>query len=215
MAIGRGMSTDLGVRVPPSARPPPLHRPCELRAARPRFRLRNALLGGKNADCPESISLRSPQHIFLSNTVLFRLKSFISVCSANSVGSKVPRHGVSRWGDSRVRVRSWRLEEPGPAPGNAGVRAGPGRGAPGGPGPPDSAGARSPETRADGLPLRVRPSRRPGSGGIAAHDRVILSDHDLAVIRRAVARARQDGKETRAPLTRRWYSACTTTSITW
>ena len=69
----------------------------------------------------------------------------------------------------------------------------PGRGAPGGPGTPDSTGARSPETGADGLPFRVRPPRRPESSGIAAHDRVILSDHDLAVIRKAVARARQDG----------------------
>ena len=32
---------------------------------------------------------------------------------------------------------------------------------------------------------------------MAARDRVILSDHDLAVIRRAVARARQDGKDDR------------------
>ena len=73
------------------------------------------------------------------------------------------------------------------------MRARPGRGAPGGPGTPDSTGARSPETGADGLPFRVRPPRRPESSGIAAHDRVILSDHDLAVIRKAVARARQDG----------------------
>jgi len=69
----------------------------------------------------------------------------------------------------------------------------PGRGAPGGPGTPDSSGARSPETGADGLPFRVRPPRRPESSGIAARDRVILSDDDLAVIRKAVARARQDG----------------------
>ena len=75
------------------------------------------------------------------------------------------------------------------------MRAGPGRGAPGGPGTPDSTGARSPETGADGLPFRVRPPRRPESGDIAARDRVILSDHDLAVIRKAVARARQDGKD--------------------
>jgi hypothetical protein len=77
------------------------------------------------------------------------------------------------------------------------MRAGPGRGAPGGPGTQDSTGARSARTGADGLPLRVRPSRRPGSGDIAAHDRVILSDHDLAVISRVVARARQDGKDGR------------------
>jgi hypothetical protein len=73
------------------------------------------------------------------------------------------------------------------------MRARPGRGAPGDPGTPDSTGARSPETGADGLPFRVRPPRRPESSDIAAHDRVILSDHDLAVIRKAVARARQDG----------------------
>jgi hypothetical protein len=45
----------------------------------------------------------------------------------------------------------------------------------------------------DGLPFRVRPRGRPESRGIAARDRVILSDHDLAVIRKVVARARQDG----------------------
>ena len=73
------------------------------------------------------------------------------------------------------------------------MRARPERGAPGGPGTPDSTGAPSPETGADGLPFRVRPPR-PESGGIAAHDRVILSDQDLAVIGRAVARTRQDGK---------------------
>jgi hypothetical protein len=94
-----------------------------------------------------------------------------------------------------MRAHSWRLEEPGPVPGNAGMRGGPGRGAPGGPGTPDSTGARSPETGADGLPFRVRPPPRPESGDIAARDRVILSDHDLAVIREAVARARQDGKD--------------------
>ena len=77
------------------------------------------------------------------------------------------------------------------------MRARPGRGAPGGPGTPDSTGARSPETGADGLPFRVRPPGRPESSGIAAHDRVILSDHDLAVIRKAVALARQDGKDDR------------------
>ena len=75
------------------------------------------------------------------------------------------------------------------------MRARPGRGAPGGPGTPDSTGAHSPETGADGLPFRVRPPRRPESSDIAAHDRVILSDHDLAVIRKAVALARQDGKD--------------------
>jgi hypothetical protein len=68
-----------------------------------------------------------------------------------------------------------------------------GRDAPGGPGTPDSTGARSPETGADGLPFRVRPPR-PQSGDIAARDRVMLSDHDLAVISMAVAIARQDAK---------------------
>ena len=76
-------------------------------------------------------------------------------------------------------------------PGNAGMPAGPGRG----PGTPDSTGARSPEAGADGLPFRVRPPRRPEPGDIAARDRVILSDHDLAVIGKAVARARQDGQD--------------------
>jgi hypothetical protein len=47
----------------------------------------------------------------------------------------------------------------------------------------------------DGLPLRARPPRRPDSGDIAARDRVILSDYDLAVMRKAVARARQDSKD--------------------
>ena len=77
------------------------------------------------------------------------------------------------------------------------MRAGPGRGAPGGPGTPDSTGARSPETGTDGLPFRVRPPRRPGASGTVAPNRVILSDHDLAVIKRAVARARQDGQDDR------------------
>jgi hypothetical protein len=96
-----------------------------------------------------------------------------------------------------VRPHSWRLEQPEPVPGNAGTRAGPGHSAPGGPGTPDSSGARSPETGTDGLPFRVRPPRRPESRDITAPDRVILSDHDLAVIRRAVARARQEGKDGR------------------
>ena len=78
------------------------------------------------------------------------------------------------------------------------MRVGPGRG----PGTPDSTGARSPETGArspgagaDGLPFRARPPRRPEPGDIAARDKVILSDHDLAVIRKAVARTRQDGQD--------------------
>ena len=76
------------------------------------------------------------------------------------------------------------------------MRARPGRGAPGGPGTPDGAGARSPETGAGGLPRRVRPPR-PESSDIAARDRVILSDHDLAVLRKAVAIARQDAEDDR------------------
>src|SRR5947209_272197 len=94
-----------------------------------------------------------------------------------------------------MRVHSWGLEEPGPVPGNAGMRVGQGRGLPGGPGTPDSTGARSPETGADGLPFRVRTPRRPESGDIAARDRAILSDHDLAVIKKAVEQARQDGQD--------------------
>jgi hypothetical protein len=72
-----------------------------------------------------------------------------------------------------------------------------GRTAPGGPGTPDSTGARSPEAGADALPFRVRSSRRPESSDIAARDAVILSDRDLAVIQKAVALARQDGKDDR------------------
>jgi hypothetical protein len=84
------------------------------------------------------------------------------------------------------------------------MRVGPGRG----PGTPDSTGAhspeasdstgaRSPEAGADGLPFRVRPPRRPEPGDIAARDRdrAILSDQDLAVMKKAVARARQDSQD--------------------
>jgi len=71
------------------------------------------------------------------------------------------------------------------------MRAGPGRG----PGTPDSTGARSPGAGADGLPFRVRSPRCPEPGDIAARDRVILSDHDLAVIRKAVARTHQDDQD--------------------
>ena len=74
------------------------------------------------------------------------------------------------------------------------MRARPGNGAPGGARTPDSTGARSPETGAGGLPFRVRPPR-PESSDIVAHDTVILSDHDLAVIRKAIAQARQDDKD--------------------
>ena len=98
-----------------------------------------------------------------------------------------------------MRPHSWRPEQPGPVPGDVGLRAGAGRGAPGGPGTPESTDASSPETGADRLPFRVRTPRRPGSGasGIAARGRVILSDRDLAVIAKAVARARQEGENDR------------------
>src|SRR5262249_51423732 len=135
---------------------------------------------------------------FLSSIVLFRLKFLTSVCSAISLGSKV--HITALSGNpvgAGVRPRSWRPEQPGPGPGNVGVRAGAGRGARGGPGTPDSTDASSPETGADGLPVWARPPRRPGPSDIAAHDRVILSDEDLAAIARAVARAREDGKNDR------------------
>jgi hypothetical protein len=77
------------------------------------------------------------------------------------------------------------------------MRARPRRDAPSGPGTPDSTGARSPETRADSLPVRIRPPRHPKSSDMAAHNRVILSDHDLAVIAKALELARQDGKDDR------------------
>jgi len=69
-----------------------------------------------------------------------------------------------------------------------------GRGAPGGPGTPDSTAVRSPETGSHGLPLRVRPPR-PEPSDIGPRDGVILSGHDLAVIRKAIAIARQDAKD--------------------
>jgi hypothetical protein len=77
------------------------------------------------------------------------------------------------------------------------MRARPGRGAPGGPRPPDATGASPPETAADGLPFRIRPPSQPGNSGIAAHEGVILSDHDLAVVAKAVARTRQGGMDDR------------------
>src|SRR5258708_39981921 len=122
----------------------------------------------------------------------------MAVCSAIDWGSKGPRHSATRrpGGGSRVRPHSWQVEQPGPVPGNAGMRARPGRGAPGGPGTPDSTGARSPETGAAGLPHLVRPPR-PESSDIAARDRVILSDHYLAVISKAVVIARQDPQDER------------------
>jgi hypothetical protein len=69
------------------------------------------------------------------------------------------------------------------------------RGASSGSGTPDTNAPRPPGTEADSLPSRVRPPRGSGSSGTAAHGSVILSDHDLAVMKRAVARARLDGKE--------------------
>jgi hypothetical protein len=96
-----------------------------------------------------------------------------------------------------VRPHSRRVEQSGPVPWNAGLRAQDGRGAPGSPGTPDGTGALSQETGAAGLPRRL--PRRPESSGTAVYDGVILSDHDLAVIRKAVARARQDDKDDRQP----------------
>ena len=74
------------------------------------------------------------------------------------------------------------------------MRARRGGGVPDAPGTPGSTDASPLESGADSLPSRVRPPRRPGSGDVAAHNRVVLSDRDLAVIAKAVARARQDGK---------------------
>jgi hypothetical protein len=76
------------------------------------------------------------------------------------------------------------MEQSGPVRGNAGLRAQDGRGAPGSPGTPDSTGARASETGAAGLPRRL--PRRPESSDTAVYDGVILSDHDLAVIRKAL-----------------------------
>src|SRR5258708_4666478 len=65
---------------------------------------------------------------------------------------------------------------------------------PSSPGTRHSTGARSPETGPDGLPFGVRlPRRRPKSRDTPAHNRVILSGHDMAVIWKAVALARRDG----------------------
>src|ERR1700722_5168643 len=69
------------------------------------------------------------------------------------------------------------------------------RGASSGSGTPDTTAPRPPETETDSLPSRVRAPRRSGPSGTAAHGGVILSDHDLAVMRKAVARARLDGTE--------------------
>jgi hypothetical protein len=52
-----------------------------------------------------------------------------------------------------------------------------------------------PETAPGGLPFRVPPTRRPESSDIAPHNTEILSDHDLAVIQKALTLARQDGKD--------------------
>jgi hypothetical protein len=72
-----------------------------------------------------------------------------------------------------------------------------GRAGAGGPGTPDSTGARPPEAGAGGLPFRVRPPRRPEPSDIAAHDPVILSDYDVAVIQKALAAARRDSNDDR------------------
>jgi hypothetical protein len=69
------------------------------------------------------------------------------------------------------------------------------RGASSDSGTPETTAPRPPETETDSLPSRVRPPRRSGSSGTATHGSVILSDHDLAVMRKAVARARLDDKE--------------------
>jgi hypothetical protein len=45
--------------------------------------------------------------------------------------------------------------------------------------------------------VRVPPPRPPKSSGTAAHDRVVLSGDDLAVIGEAIALARQDGEDNR------------------
>jgi hypothetical protein len=47
------------------------------------------------------------------------------------------------------------------------------------------------------LPFRIRPPSQPGDSGIAAHEGVILSDHDLAVVAKAVAQTRQGGMDDR------------------
>ena len=73
------------------------------------------------------------------------------------------------------------------------------RGASSGSGTPDTAAPRPLETETDSLPSRVRPPSRSGPSGTATHRSVILSDHDLAVMRRAVAQARLDGKEYQQP----------------
>ena len=93
-----------------------------------------------------------------------------------------------------MRPHNWRPEQPGHEPGNLGLRARRGRGIADAPGTPDTTDASPLVSGADSLPSRVRPPRRPGSGDAAAHNRVVLSDRDLAVIAKAVARARQDGK---------------------
>jgi hypothetical protein len=92
-----------------------------------------------------------------------------------------------------VRPYSWRPEQPGYEPGNPGLRARRERGVPDAPDTPGNTDASSLESGADRLPFRAHPPRRPASSDIAAHDKVILSDHDLAVIAKAVAQARQDG----------------------
>ena len=97
--------------------------------------------------------------------------------------------------DSRVRPHNRQVEQPEPERGDAGMRARYERGASSDSGTPDTTVPRPPGTETDSLPSRVRPPRGSGSSGTATHGSVILSDHDLAVMKRAVARARLDGKE--------------------
>jgi len=106
-----------GVRIPPSARPLPFHRPCELRAARPRFRLRNALLGGKAPTVRKPYFAEITSAYISQHIVLFRLRSPISVCSAISLGSKVPHHGVTRLGTHACEHIAGGRHNPGPCPG--------------------------------------------------------------------------------------------------
>jgi hypothetical protein len=97
--------------------------------------------------------------------------------------------------DSRVRPHNRQVEQPDPERRDAGILARYERGASSGTGTPHTTAPRPPETETDSLPSRVRPPHRSGPSGTATHGSVILSDHDLAVIRKAVARARLDGKE--------------------
>ena len=97
--------------------------------------------------------------------------------------------------DSPVRPPHWQVEQPEPERGDAGTRARHERGSSSGTGTPESPASRAPGTETDGLPSRVRPPHRPGPGGAAARGRVVLSDHDLAVMRKTVAQARLNDKD--------------------